>query len=324
MSLCGSCFSTLRKSGSSADLNCLFTFLKIGFDKFLVWFLEIAILAVFYFVDLLSDIASIRGFWEAETFQYMTLNIAVIFAAVLWVAVSLCREGRFIGLLGGCFLGLLGACQVLHLVVSSLALVRTVISPTVEDVRDMCRSAAPLLLTASLAEALLQSLLSSIVQAYALLHETWPSSQKSTLHLSILISVLSLANAFSEFHKKDRALQIVGIQKKELVQGRTPQVTRKVCVSGVGWLDTVCSLIVNVSPSGCGCFQPSHHLQTGIRVLRVRLHCPRAQCRGLGVLFPSVPGGDARTVSNSWSGLRRSADVVCRLRHPAGTHPARH
>ena len=307
MSLFGSCASIWAQLPllESCSLNCLFVSLKIGslkigFDKFLVWFLEIGILAVFYYTDLLSDSASIHSFWEAGTLQCMTLNIAVIVAAALWVTVSLCREGRFPGLLG--------ACQLLHLFVSSVALVVAVISPTVEDFRDMC------LLTASLAEALLESLLSSIVQAYALLHETWPSSQKSTLHLSILISVLSLAKAFSDFHEK----------KEELVQGRTPQVTRKVCVSGVGWLDTVCSLIVKVSPSGCGCFPPSHHLQTGIRVLRVRLHLPRAQCRELGVLFPSVPGGDARTVSNSWSGLRRSADVVCRLRHPAGTRPARH
>ena len=111
--------------------------------------------------------------------------------------------------------------------------------------------------------ALLQSLLNSIVQAYALLHETWPSSQKSALHLSILISVLSLANAAGD--------------KKSVCFG---------CwVVGHGMFSDW-----NVSPSGCGCCPPSHHLQTGIRVLRVRLHLPRAQCRGLGVLFPSVPG----------------------------------
>ena len=157
-------------------------------------------MAVFCYSDLFTHHAAVCGFWEARTFQYMTLNIAVIVAAALWVTVSLCREGHWL-------FGLLGSCQFLHLALSSYALLVAVISPTVDEVRDQCRNDfAPLLLTASLAEALLESLLSSIVQAYALLHETWPSSQKKTLHLSILISVLSLAKAFSEFDKEDRVL----------------------------------------------------------------------------------------------------------------------
>ena len=63
---------------------------------------------------------------------------------------------------------------------------------------------------------------------------------------------------------------------------------------------------------------------TGIRALRVRVHLPRAQCGESAVFFPCVPGGDARTVSISWSGLWRSTDVVCRLWYPAGTRLACH
>ena len=92
------------------------------------------------------------------------------------------------------------------------------------------------LASTGLAEALVESLLSSMVQVYALVHETWTSAQKKTLQVSIVISVLSLAKFFSEFDKEEKVLWNKQFQF-DLVKGRTPQVTcgRVVCFWGVGW-----------------------------------------------------------------------------------------
>ena len=99
-----------------------FQSLRTGFDKLQVWFLEVGILAVFYYADLFSTLRAIRGFWEAGTLEYMTLNIAVIVAAALWVPCPCVVKAT------GLF-GLLGSCQFLHLALSSYALLVAVIPP---------------------------------------------------------------------------------------------------------------------------------------------------------------------------------------------------
>jgi len=88
--------------------------------------------------------------------------------------------------------------------------------------RSDVRGDVDALATTGLAEALVQSLLSCIVQVYALVHETWTSAQKKTLQVSIVISVLSLAKFFSEFDKEEKVLWNKQFQF-DLVKGRTPQ-----------------------------------------------------------------------------------------------------
>ena len=126
------------------SLFFFFQFPKIGFDKLQVRILEVGILAVFCCSDLFSDIAAVRRFWESGDFPAHDAQ------QVCGLSCPFCREGHW-------FYGLLGAC--------SFTLVT-----------KHRRSA-------SLAEALQESLLSSIIQAYALLHEM------NTLRMPILIGV---------------------------------------------------------------------------------------------------------------------------------------
>ena len=173
------------------------------------WVLNIGMSVVLYYADLISDVFAIQGFWAAGAFQYMTLNIAIVFAGTITGAV----------LMDGLCYKLLVAFQLLPLYLA----VKTYLIVLVVRWRTSLRSDDRDVATLAIAEALVESLLSCIFQVYALVHETWTSAQK-TLQVSILISVLSLAKFFSEFDIQEKGLWR-GQFKFDLVKGRTPQVT---------------------------------------------------------------------------------------------------
>ena len=61
------------------------------------WVLNIAMPVVFYYADLISDVLAIQGFWAAGAFQYMTLNIAIVFAGAITSAVFMDGLSKCLG-----------------------------------------------------------------------------------------------------------------------------------------------------------------------------------------------------------------------------------
>lgn len=163
----------------------------------------IILTAAFYYLDVFLDVFMMMAFLEHRDILFLCSNLTGIFAGLVYTGYEMTQAIRAKKAASGVdkklesksFLLIVGFCIPLQLHVLFLCA-----TSLWEGKKN------PLLLVAKLAESIVESTVSAAVQTYALIFRDLPFHEKAVGFVSVGMSYLSIAFAFTSFDRKDKGL----------------------------------------------------------------------------------------------------------------------
>jgi hypothetical protein len=166
-----------------------------------------------YYADFVTDIISLRAFWQEGYYEFFSLNLVGILFAAGYYTVLLNSVGGFSR--GGCgcavLIPMLGFFQLLPALCLLFVLGAFIANKSADDMAHSLRQSGvhAFISCSGLSESLLEALFGAVVQAYSLLHHDMSSSQQTALQVSVMLSILSLTKGFAEIDDKDKIMRYV-------------------------------------------------------------------------------------------------------------------